>query len=259
MQILTFLILIFNICLTLFFYQTKTHSSFFNYFYNLSYGLNFFLATIISFTQIRKYPIYKKPLVLITFSYCLFSFAQSTWIYYNLFLRQDVPYPSIADYFWIAFYIVIFVGFILLLQALSSKITAANTVEAVVISTITFLILSSFLSLNTNSQNLSLLTKVLNYSYPVWDSILISLGIATLRSASGKINPHLLYYIFGFMSLAVGDTIFAYQTSNQTYWNGNIADLFYALAGFSILMATINIPRLLEYNQHYQQEREVLS
>jgi hypothetical protein len=46
-------------------------------------------------------------------------------------------------------------------------------------------------------------------------------------------------------SLTFGDTIFAYQTSLDTYWNGNMVDIFFSLSGFFFAMGIYSMPTLL--------------
>jgi hypothetical protein len=68
-----------------------------------------------------------------------------------------------------------------------------------------------------------------------------------LRTQTGHLNTHLLYFIFGFIALAGGDTLFAYQTTLESYWNGNIADATFSIAGFLLLLGIINLPKLFEH------------
>lgn len=244
MQIFAIILLIFNILFCGFLYFEPTHTTNLNYLYNASYGLNFLLASYLSFSFLKAFPKQQSALLSFASAFTSFTVAQAIWIYYNLFTNTEIPYPGPADFFWVLFYFLIALGVVLLLKSFSVSLTFSNLMEILVISGLIFLIISSFLSLNNTQVGLPFLTKLLNYAYPICDSILIALSITALRSHIGRLNSNFLYFIFGFIALTIGDTTFAYQTTLETYWNGNITDLTYAISGFLLLIATINLPKL---------------
>ena len=45
-----------------------------------------------------------------------YGIAQFVWVFYNVFSNVEVPYPSVADIFYLLFYTLTFLGFIFLLQ-----------------------------------------------------------------------------------------------------------------------------------------------
>ncbi len=244
MQIFAFLLLLLNISGTFFFYTQEVHISNLNYLYNLTCGLNFLVASLLAFSYEKKFRSYSIPLVLFALGFLSFFVAQMAWMYYNLFVMSEVPYPGIADLFFLIFYALVISALILMLKKLGSKIALANFIEIIFVSALFFLIISSFLSLYESQAGLPLLTRLLNYAYPVFDSLLIAAGIMALRTQVGHLNPLILYFVFGFMCLAFGDTFFAYQTTLGTYWNGNVTDLMFASSGFFLLMGTISMPKL---------------
>lgn len=244
MLIINIFLLILNVVWTVFLYFQPSHTTSINYLYNLSYGLNFFLASYLCFGYIKKFLNFRVSLNFFNLSFISFFIAQLVWLYYNLIIKTAVPYPGWADFFWLLFYLLIATGFIVLLRTLKSALTIANYIEIFITAGIIFLIISSFLSLNTSQAGLPILTQFLNYAYPVADAFLIALSITTLRSQAGRLKTMLLFFIFGFIGLAVADTFFAYQTTLEVYWNGNIVDLIYAFSGFLLLMAIIYLPRL---------------
>lgn len=244
MQLFTFCLLIINIAWAMALYFLPSHTTIYNYLYNFSYGLNFILAAILCFKYLKAHPLYRSSLIIFGISFTFFSVAQIVWIYYNVIVRTEVPYPGPADLFWLLFYPTMALGFTTLLAKLKATLTFTNYIEIIITSGIIFLLLSSFLSLNETQIGVSLLTQFFNYAYPVLDAILIALGITILRSQAGHIIPQLLYFIFAFVLLAAGDTIFAYQNTLETYWNGNIVDLIYAISGALFLLGIINLPTL---------------
>lgn len=245
MQLFTFFLLILNLFWSVLLHFEPTHSTLLNYLFNLSYGLNFAIASLLSFSYIKRFPLYKTALTFFGVSNLFFFIAQLIWVYYNVIVMSEIPYPGPSDFFWLMFYPLIGTGFLILLKNLKAQLNLADIFEFVVVSSIIFLIISSFLTLNSSQEGLPVLTQVLNYLYPVFDSILIGLSVATLHSQAGQLKYHLLYFIFGFATLVIADTLFAYQTTIETYWNGNSADLIFSIAGFFLLMGIIHLPNLL--------------
>lgn len=248
MNIIAFLLLIINVSWTVFLYLLDSHSTLLNYLYNLSYGLNFIVSAFYCFIYLKKCPLHRTSLFYFLSSFITFSIAQLIWIYYNVVAHTEIPYPGSADIFWVLFYPLIAIGFANLLKEIGSPLKLSNYVELGIISSIIFLILSTFLALDSSQLNLPFITKLLNYTYPIADSLLIGFSIITLRSQVGHLNPKLLYFIFGFALLTVGDTLFAHQTATNSYWNGNIADLAYAISGYFILMGVISLKQLFTHN-----------
>lgn len=249
MNIAIFCLLLINIGWTISLYFLSDHGTIYNYLYNLSYGLNFILGSYFSASYFRQYPLYRNSLKYFFLAFTSFSLAQFVWLHYNVISHTAVPYPGIADIFWVLFYPLIALGFVRLLKQLGSPLSIVNLVEISFTSCVIYLLLSSFLDIQTTQIGLPVLTQILNYTYPIADAILIGLCIITLRSQIGHLNPQLLYFIFGFATLALGDTLFSYQTTIETYWNGNIADLCYAISGYFILMGTISLNKLFQPTQ----------
>jgi hypothetical protein len=120
-----------------------------------------------------------------------------------------------------------------------------NLTETAVIFSILFLITYLFLSTNTGTINPLSIVGLLNIGYPVLDSLLISLAILATRSKAGILNNDLMYFVFGFIMLAAGDTLFSYQSSLGTYWNGNLADVYFATSGILIILGVLSLPEII--------------
>lgn len=245
MQIILILLLVLNLVWSALLHFEPTHTTVLNYLYNMSYGLNFALASSISFSYFRRCQIHRPIHVVGGLGSLSFSIAQLIWVYYNLILKTPIPYPSIADLFWILYYPFMIVGSILVMHEIKIKLTWSVILETSVIFTLIFFIIYSFISTGSTQESLPLLTQALNLSYPIFDSLLIAMMITAIHSQLGHLQPLLLYFIFAFTALAFGDTLFAYQTTFETYWNGNVVDATYALAGFLFAMGIHSLHDLL--------------
>lgn len=173
------------------------------------------------------------------------SFGQFSWAYYNLVLKVEVPYPSIADigYFSIIpfylismFYFFKVCGVKLALSAFKNK-TLAVIVPLIMISVSYY----SFIKGQTLDFSQPLKT-FLDLSYTMAEPLYVSLAIITLGLSRGvlggimknKLAIILIYFIFQYIT----DYSFLYTSGTGTYYNGSFVDLFYAL---SIIVGSIGV------------------
>jgi hypothetical protein len=180
-----------------------------------------------------------------SFGMFAFAIAETIWSFYNLVFRTEIPYPGLPDVFYVSYYLFMVAGFFQVLKFLKVKINLINLTETAVIFSILFLITYLFLSTNTGTINPLSIVGLLNIGYPVLDSLLISLAILATRSKAGILNNDLMYFVFGFIMLAAGDTLFSYQSSLGTYWNGNLADVYFATSGILIILGVLSLPEII--------------
>ncbi|KND49038.1 MAG: Sensor histidine kinase [Parcubacteria bacterium C7867-005] len=249
MKKLLTLLLVINVLWSVWLYNIPEHETAANFLYNLAYGLNFLIASIACLFYIKKHPPYRNIYIAMFVGSAVFFVAQLIWLYYNLIARTEVPYPGIADLFWLLFYPFIGLGFALIMKRIKINFSLSRVFEIFIIFIAMFSIINSFISINSVQESLPLLTKVLNLTYPFFDSILLALALSTIHSKVGSLQPHILYFVFTFIILAFADTLFAYSTSAESYWNGNYVDLLYAVAGYLFAMGIISLPQLLQANE----------
>lgn len=246
MKKILLLLLIFNLVYCAWLYSLRGHDTQFNYFYNISYALNFGVSAIACLTS--AFACHKHRWIHLSLglgSVC-FGFAQLSWFIYNSYLHTDVPFPGVPDYFFIGFYIFVALGGILTMyQAIDIKFHLSQILEIAAVTGVLFLIINSFISSTTPQIDLPLTTQLLNYIYPFFDSLLVVLTLTAIRSKLGALQPLLLYFMFAFILLAFADTLFTYQSSLEIYWNGNIVDAIFALGSFFFAMGILSLPTLL--------------
>lgn len=251
-----YLLLILNLLWSIGLYFEPTHTTSLNYLYNLSYGLNFLIAMIVSISHLSRDPAHRLVHVLLASASAFFFLAQLIWMAYNLILHTAVPYPGWADLFWLLFYLFSSTAGFSIMRALSIKVTFGKIVEMMITFGVMFMIIYSFINLNASPADLPWLTKAFNISYPFFDTLLITMTLFLIRSPEGRTQTQLLYFMFSFIALGFADTFFAYQTSLETYWNGNFIDATYAVAGFLFVLGVIGLPSLLNQST---KEIEVIS
>lgn len=223
------LILVWNFSL----YGMSSHESLSNYLFNAGYAILFVVGgifalknSVLSKGDLRQSHFY--------FGLALFSFAIANliWTGYNVFLHTPVPYPSLADVFYLLFYPLLTWGFFLYLKAHSYRFTAKLGLESFVIFGIIFLTLFTFLGPSEGSP----LASTLAAAYIFLDALLLSQVAVAIRGSTGRISLRLVLLTLGLLFLAIADTAFTYRTNLGVYWNGDLADSLFALSGFFLAL-----------------------
>lgn len=179
----------------------------------------------------------------------LAEFGQIVFSYYNIIKEVEIPYPSLADVGFfgnIPFYI---------LAALTlSKVTG---VGLMIKKNPWKLILSIFIPLGVlllsysqflkgyDATEVPLLTKFLDFGYPLGQAIYISLALIILFSAGrrlgGILKKPVLFLLAAFALQYAADFNFLYQTVHETWINGGYGDFLYLLAYFAMTMSLISL------------------
>lgn len=233
-----------NIIYSVILYFTTSHNTVFNYLYNLSYGLYYLLVAYFCLKNLKKNKTNTLSLYLyLGIGSLSFFLAQLIWISYNL-SGLNVPYPGLADLFWVIYYPLTALGMYQVARLIGIRFEWGRFVGVVVTFGVNLLLLYSFMS-KSLSPDPSLLVNILNWSYPVFDALLLTMSLTMIRSQLGHLQPQLLYFVASFIFLAFGDAIFAYQTSLDLYWNGNLVDALYALSGALFLLGVHSLPKII--------------
>lgn len=170
--------------------------------------------------------------VLIWLGYTLGLFfwflGEFTWAVYSLVLSVPIPYPSIADGFWIFGYPFFFIA--LLLQswpfraALTSKQTAVGLVSMSVITAGVLAVLVPPVLVGTEE----FLTKLVSLAYPLLDVLLLAVAVPVfMLFREGTLWKPSLFIVLGIILTLVADIFFSLTTLNGTYYNGHPLELFF--------------------------------
>jgi len=245
MRIIYFFVLIFSLGYAFWLNTLSIHTTSFNYFFNIIGSLNFLLAGITSLVYLVTSKTHKSIYLTLALSSLFYFCAQLTWYLYNIYYVTEIPYPSYTDLFYILFYASLALAGVLSMIKIKFKFHFTSIFEIFIVALVIMLITHSFMNSVSTSAPDSPLELILNFAYPALDAIMISLTLAAIRSQYGRLQPMLLYFIISFIMLTFGDTIFGYQTSLGTYWNGNLVDIFFAISGYFYAMGIVNMPQLL--------------
>lgn len=236
-----------HLIVTYWFSISGTHDSTANFIYNLTASLPLVLALLVQLTKhVRTYPLLR-PII---FSFLIgglgIILGQSTWFYFNTFASTEIPYPSIADFFYLAFYPANMIALFFINNRLNIKWKLADTVICLIFAIIFSVITSSFVNQSVSSSDPIFIT-ILNFSYPIMDALLLAISVTIMRSHIGSGYQYFFLLMFGYLITAIADTAFSYQTLNETYWNGNTTDFLYVLAYTLLALGIHFLPTMMKH------------
>jgi serine phosphatase RsbU (regulator of sigma subunit)/RsiW-degrading membrane proteinase PrsW (M82 family) len=159
--------------------------------------------------------------------------GQMGFTYYDLVLRQAPPFPSLADVGYLMEYPFFLLG-ILLLPArpipVASRARIALDGLMIMTAAVTFswyFVLGPVIEQGTETA----LAKAVATAYPLADIVLIAcLVILALRPGEHTLRGAVYVLAFALGFLVVNDSIYGYQTLNDTYVTGTIFDVGWPVA-----------------------------
>ncbi len=164
------------------------------------------------------------------------SFLTADIIYYILELATDaVPYPSVADGFYLGMYPLMIIGMIGLLRNVSPGRDVAGLVDAGLVAVATFTVLG-ILVMDTyiSDDTLNLMGRLISIAYPVMDVALIAVAARLVASVQLRQQTFALMTV-GLASLLVADTIYGILNTAGAFQTGGFADAFWL--GFYVMVA----------------------
>jgi diguanylate cyclase len=175
----------------------------------------------------------------------LFALAMALWgtasLYYAVFLWDlaVVPVPSLADGFWLAFYLPAYAGLYKVLRkwagfsfgkgvwldALLGGLGVGGTAAAVVFGVV------------LDNTTGTLAASVTNLAYPIGDLGLLALVVAAITVMGWKGSGIWRWIAFAFAFFAVTDSIWLVQVATGSYTVGGILDLGWPMAALLVGLA----------------------
>jgi diguanylate cyclase (GGDEF)-like protein len=141
------------------------------------------------------------------------------------------PTPSWDDALYLAFYPLTYVGVILLLRMEVREVPLATWLDGVVAGLGAATLTAAFVfETIVRSIGGSPAEVATNLAYPVGDLVLVALVVGALTVLPTWRNPQLLILALGCGLLAVGDTVYLFQSSANTYQVGTLLDATWPVA-----------------------------
>ena len=173
------------------------------------------------------------------------TIAECLWFYFEA-VRHEAPFPSPADWFYLAFYVFVFAGLVRLpVRPLGASERLAFALDLATVMFVTLMVVWYLVVDPTVHRGDSLLNEVLALAYPVGDVILV-LGVARVlmrRRSGGDGHAALWLLAGGAMLLALADIVYARLELSGSYASGTLPDALWVLALLAIAIAAFTDQR----------------
>lgn len=167
-----------------------------------------------------------------------FSIGSAVWLYFENVIGKQ-PFPSPADFGFLAFYPLTLAGLLLLVEKMRSAEERLNfTLDAGVILLAGGMALWYFLMEPMARAATDPLRTALAIAYPIGDLVLL-LGISSLMLRRAEFGSRLPVNILlaGLVVNFAYDFIFAYQNLAGTYVSGSLVDALFAVPSIPLMLA----------------------
>jgi len=167
-----------------------------------------------------------------TLGMTLWFLGELGWAIYALVLSIEIPYPSIADVFWLGGYIPLFIALDLYIRlfrpALFKRMYFAGAALVSILSVALFIVLAP----PVLEAEEDVVTKIVSMAYPALDLTLFSeailgLLIFTVTKLKGRIGVAWLFINAGILMNVIADILFSYTNLQGTYYDGHPLELFF--------------------------------
>jgi hypothetical protein len=106
--------------------------------------------------------------------------GEAIWAGYTLILNVEIPYPSVADVFWLGGYVPFFVALYLYVKTFGSALSRKTQAIFSTITVVSAILVSAALIAPTTQAETDLVTMVVDLTYSVLDLVLLSVSILGL-------------------------------------------------------------------------------
>ena len=147
-------------------------------------------------------------------------------------------YPSVADAGYIGFYVLLYVGIVLLLRSRDRVIAGTLWLDGVTAALAAACLGAAVLVelvLETTSGSTS--TVVTNLAYPLGDVLLLSMVFGVFSLTGWHPGYRWMLLGLGMLATTVGDAIYLFQSANDTYLDGTWVDVLWPAAMLLIASA----------------------
>jgi hypothetical protein len=160
----------------------------------------------------------------------LWLLGESMWAVYTLWYSIPIPYPSIADIFWLVGYLPLLISLIVQVWPLR-EVFATKQMRATII--LMFALASALLvglvpPTYASSLGEGFATLAISLAYPLLDVALLSVALPmVLLFRKGTFWRPFLFITIGLILTFVADVLFTWTNLNGTYYDGNYLELFF--------------------------------
>ena len=191
------------------------------------------LALVVVYRQKVK-GVFGKSYATLALGLGLYFIAEILWAYYSIGLGIEVPFPSLADVFWLAAYVPFGYGLFTLSRMYSYGKHDKNN-KALIITSIGVAIFASYyvaqlVSVADLTSTEGMTAMAIGIAYPILDSILIIPALLAVISAGKGYLTSVPWIFVSWIFTAIADGIFGYTAVDSIAGDVSLWNLFYNAA-----------------------------
>lgn len=161
-------------------------------------------------------------------------FGQTVWSYYNLIVKVEVPYPSLADIGFFSIIPLYSLGMYNFARASGGNFTLRkvnNKLTVIMLPLVAVGIAYYFFVKNVSPDLSNPLKTFFDFGYPLGESIPLTMAIITYflssRLLGGKMKGKIISLIVALLFHSVTEYAFIYTSGAGLYYNAGPVDLMY--------------------------------
>lgn len=191
----------------------------------------------------RNSPEHRLPWYLFACSQAMFVTGDALSYNYTRLFGGELPFPSIADPFYLAVYPFLIAGLLILVRRRSPGRDVASLIDSLIVAvgigTISWIYL---MAPYARDDTLALSTKLISIAYPVMDLLVLTVAVR-LAVGAGRRGTAFHLLIAGVVAVLITDVIYGWQVLHGTYETGSLLDggwiVFYVLLGAAALHPSV--------------------
>jgi len=199
------------------------------------------VAVLSSFFALRKYwdnfgSRLSKIWLCFTLGMLLWFLGELGWALYTMVLNVEIPYPSIADIFWLIGYVPLFIALLFYIEIIQPAIsTKLFSVAAVIVTGVSVIGFSTLmLPVLAGASEQDFVTFGISLAYPALDLVLfleavLGLLVFTVTRLKGRVGMAWHFMNAAILLNVVADGAFSYTTMEGSYYCGHAIDLLFHL------------------------------
>lgn len=158
----------------------------------------------------------------------LWFLGEVTWDVYIYVLGVPIPYPSVADVFYLAGYVPLILGVFSYIMIFREQVTRRRLAWAAAL----VLVLGSLMTLvfiaPVITEVADPLTRLFDFAYPFLDLLMLSLAVVGLMIFyGGTVAKSWLLLIGAILLNVAADFLFTYLSATGTYYDGSFDDVLF--------------------------------
>lgn len=255
--------LTFMVALTIFWvwlFLTNSKEGLYNYLFSFLFGLTPLIGGAVAMFNSKYWGGLKssvgKAVFLIGLGVLCWGFGELIWSYYNFFLNQPAPYPSIADLGFAPSIFFYGLGAIYLSKATGARYGFRNKYAKIftlgvfaVISIVSYYILIIVARGGVLiPEGEPLIKAILDVAYPLGDFLGLTIAILvsglSFKYFGGKYLLDIFSILAGLAVMFIADSIFSYTTTIGTYFNADLGDYLLALGTFLLTFGVLGFYKI---------------